>query len=406
LNPTGVVVAGSERVWVDGRTLTRGDSQDYVIDYSRGEIEFTNRLLITKDSEIAVDFEVAEQDYRRNFYLGETAVESGGGAARWRVGIASEADEHDPLSLALDDLRRAALEAAGDSLVLVPGAVCGLEDGDYEEVGDHFEYAGVDSGTCDVAFTFVGAGTGEYVRDRDLDTGLTFFRFVGDGFGDYTPGLLLGAPRTATLADTGIRLRSDSGFSLDADGALSREDRNTLSSRDDDDNQGSAGRVALGWERPLPIRDAPVTFRTNATYRGEEAQFRSLGRTRAAYLGEVWNFTDSTRADESVGEWTSSLGEDGLWNLGGAYGLFDRVGRFRSERKQGAFTWTGARVTRGFASLETVRREDEADTLGAIVGDLQRTQGELTTRWGAFAPGATYWREEREDVREGDLAFF
>ena len=403
LNPTGVIVAGSERVWADGRQLTRGDAHDYVIDYSRGEIEFTNRLLITKDTEIAVDFEVAEQAFRRNFYLGETAMGAGDAAVRWRVGIASETDDHDPLNITLDDDRRAALEAAGDSLVLVPGAVCGVEEGDYVEVGDHFEYAGVDSGTCDVAFTPVGAGAGDYVRDRDLDTGLTFFRFVGEGFGDFTPGLLLAAPRASTLADTGMRIRLDSGFSLDADGAFSREDRNTLSGQDDRDNEGSAGRAALGWERPFSAGGASLRAGTRATVRSEAAEFRALGRTRPAYLGEVWNFADSTRADETVGEWESSVGEDGLWKLGGVWGVFDRAGRFRSERTQGGFTWTGKRVSRGFASYEVVRREDGAGP-DPLVGDLRRTQGELTTRWGVWSPGVTYWREERDEERDGVLA--
>ncbi|NNE42664.1 MAG: hypothetical protein HKN12_00520, partial [Gemmatimonadetes bacterium] len=160
LNPSGVIVAGSERVWVDGRELTRGDNHDYVMDYSRGELEFTNRRLITEDSEIAVDFEVAEQEYRRNFYLGEGSFASDGGGLEWRTSIAAEVDDEEPVNLTLTDERRAALEAAGDEPVLVSGVECGEDGGDYVEVGDHFEYfkeAGADSGTCAVSFAQVAA---------------------------------------------------------------------------------------------------------------------------------------------------------------------------------------------------------------------------------------------------------
>ncbi|HMB67812.1 MAG TPA: hypothetical protein VKU85_00825, partial [bacterium] len=121
LNPTGVIVAGSERVWLDGRELTRGETGDYVIDYSRGELEFTNRVLITEDSEIAVDFEVAEQEYGRNFYLGEGSFESEGGLLKWRTSIASEVDETEPLNLTLSEERKDALEMSGDAPVLVSG---------------------------------------------------------------------------------------------------------------------------------------------------------------------------------------------------------------------------------------------------------------------------------------------
>lgn len=404
LNAAGVIVAGSERVWLDGRELTRGETGDYVIDYSRGELEFTNRVLITEDSEIAVDFEVAEQEYRRNFYLGEGSADSPGGLLKWRTSIASEVDGDDPLNVTLSEERRAELAAAGDSPVLVSGVECG-DGGNYVDAGDHFDYfkvAGADSGTCDVSFTFVGAGAGDYVRDRDLDTGLTFFRFAGAGLGDYSPGVLLSGPRTTSLADMGLRLRTDTGFSLSADGAWSRDDRNTLSSQDDGDNEGAAGKVALGLDREgVEALGRTLRIRGESSFRGEQAEFRPLGRTRDVYLGEVWNFADTTRADESVGEVRASVEEADRWTLGGAWGVLDRAGRFRSTRREGSASWTGRRVPSASFRLETARREDAADTLGTVIGDLRRARGAITTRAGIFAPGGTFWQEKRENVRAG-----
>jgi hypothetical protein len=214
----GVIVAGSEHVWLDGRQLTRGEAQDYVIDYSRGEVEFTNRRVVTAQSEIAVDFEVAEQPYKRSFLLGETSFETPGKTLAWRAGITSERDGDQPRDVALTEERRAALEAAGDAPVLVPGAVCGVDKGDYLPEDDHFVWAGADSGTCDVSFTFVGAGRGDYVRDRDVNTGLAFFRFVGATLGDYTPGLSLAAPQSLTFTDLSFAVGAAEGLSLHADG--------------------------------------------------------------------------------------------------------------------------------------------------------------------------------------------
>ena len=48
------VVAGSERVWLDGERLKRGKDNDYVIDYRAGEVEFSERRPITAESEITI----------------------------------------------------------------------------------------------------------------------------------------------------------------------------------------------------------------------------------------------------------------------------------------------------------------------------------------------------------------
>jgi hypothetical protein len=401
-DPDGVIVAGSERVWLDGQELTRGDANDYVIDYSRGELEFTNRRLITKDSEIAVDVEIAEQEYRRSFYLGEGRSVFAGDRAGLRASVTAETDSDEPLNFTLTEERRQALREAGDRIVLVPGAVCGLDDGDYNEVEGHFVFAGTDSGTCEVSFTFVGVGRGEYVRDRNLDTAQTFFRFVGVGLGDHTPGLFLPAPRTAQLADLGAAGRlGDVGFQLD--GAYSREDLNRFSSFDDENNDGGAGQLRVNWLEEAERFGGPLVSGVTATVRGQEAEFTPLGRTRGVFLGERWNFTDSTRADETTAEVDGFLEKKGRWRAGASAGVLDRFDLFRSYRQEGRAEWNGGPVTRASARVETVQRENEADSLGTVEGDLLRARADVDTRFGLFRPGASYWREDRSDERGGIL---
>src|SRR4030095_2496795 len=52
-----VVIAGSERVYLDGVLMIRGETNDYTIDYSSGQVTFSNTRLITNASRIVVDFE-------------------------------------------------------------------------------------------------------------------------------------------------------------------------------------------------------------------------------------------------------------------------------------------------------------------------------------------------------------
>ena len=63
-----IVIAGSEKVFVDGIELTRGFDNDYIIDYNLGEVTFTNKVLITQFSRIRMDFEFSDQNYARSIF--------------------------------------------------------------------------------------------------------------------------------------------------------------------------------------------------------------------------------------------------------------------------------------------------------------------------------------------------
>lgn len=63
-----VILAGSEKVWVNGILKTRGYENDYIMEYSQGMIEFTQHCPIVTDDEIVVSFEYIKEDYRQKLY--------------------------------------------------------------------------------------------------------------------------------------------------------------------------------------------------------------------------------------------------------------------------------------------------------------------------------------------------
>ena len=72
-----IIMANSERVFLDGRLLQRGFNADYVIDYNQAEITFTPKVLITQYSRVRIDYEFAERNYSRSI-LGINHLQTNG----------------------------------------------------------------------------------------------------------------------------------------------------------------------------------------------------------------------------------------------------------------------------------------------------------------------------------------
>jgi len=60
-----LIISGSEKVYVNGRLLIRGENNDYVIDYNSGELRFTSLFPITSDMRIAIEYQYTDRNFTR-----------------------------------------------------------------------------------------------------------------------------------------------------------------------------------------------------------------------------------------------------------------------------------------------------------------------------------------------------
>jgi len=431
------VVPGSEVVTLDGARLTRGEAADYVLDHERARLTFSNRRPISSASRITVEYQYSLVRFRRN--LAAASSEWRRGRWSWFAhGLRETDDAGRPLAGALDADDRVALAQAGDSLALGEGVTPGV--GDYDTVrtgGDtYYAFAGLDSGSFAVRFARVGEGRGDY-SDSAVVGGRAIYRHVGAGRGGWRVGRLLPAPETHELAALGGRF-SAGAVQVEAEGAFSRFDRNTLSARDGADDLGGAGRIGVSGEGRLPFLAGRVG--AGGGYRQVERRFTPFSRLERPFAEEDWGLPagadlerqrradahawwrpaegrelraelsrlatpdgyEGTRRDVSARGATGALQAQGRWldTSGERAGLaFPHAGRSRAN---GELRWRGSWWA-PTVRAEADRRETPGDTAGTVdrVGalDLDVATGSRLA-WRAAVGGGTR-ADRREAGRSG-----
>ncbi len=262
--PFIVVLSGTERVFIDGKLMKRGQEFDYVIDYNTAEVTFTARNLMTKDIRIVIEFQYADQNYARSLFQFSTV-----GTTKkmdWWFNAYSEQDvKNQPLQQNLTDQQKGLLAAIGDSLELAQSFV--IDSVGFSE--NLVMYQLVDSLGFDtvlvasinptlaiykVTFSYVGQGNGDYVFEKFNALGKVYKWLQPVGGipqGDYAPVKMLITPKKQQLIALGGKYRFSDRLSLLTETAMSTTDKNTFSSKDKRDDKGFSFRAQLTHSVPF-----------------------------------------------------------------------------------------------------------------------------------------------------------
>ncbi len=294
-----LIVSGSERVYVNGLLLQRGENNDYVIDYNAGEIKFNPTYPITANMRITVEYQYSDRSYTR--FIGY-----GGGnynSEKLDIGtyIYSENDaKNQPLQQNLSEEQVAILGAAGDDMdkMIAPSAIPDSYSENKilykKEVIDGQEVFVFSNNPEDelfsVRFTLVGNNQGNYVVS-DQSAISRIFEYVaplnGVPQGNYEPIIQLNAPTKLQIGGLNGRYRpsekTDIGFEI----AGSQNDLNLFSNIDDGNNDGFAGRLTARQQ----ILNTQDTLQVNGygTVDFINKDFRTIERLYNIEFNRDWN---------------------------------------------------------------------------------------------------------------------
>jgi hypothetical protein len=309
-----IVLSGSEKIYVDGQLMERGQDKDYVIDYNTAEITFTPRKIITKDKRITAEFQYSDRNYARSLYA--VGNEYKLNKLALRVHLFSEQDNpKKPLLQELDTNAKRILTNIGDDLqsAIVPS----IEKTGYlpntilYKLVDTLGYSNVyvystDSSNAlyQLSFSNVGSGKGNYNPVNTTANGRVYQWIApvnGISQGSYEPVLLLITPKKKQLLTVAAAYQFSRNFWSDIELAYSKFDQNAFSGKNSKDDDGYGLRFNLMKRSPLSIKEKDTLhLLTGTQVEILSSHFSQIERFRAVEFEREWNRSSSKINDQQI----------------------------------------------------------------------------------------------------------
>ena len=299
-----LVVSGSERVYVNGIPLKRGETEDYVIDYNAGEIQFNATYPITSEMRITIEYQFSERRYTRFLaYGGGTHTRSDNFKISAHVYSESDA-KNQPLQQVLSREQIEILQDAGDdeTQMIAPSAIEDTFDDNkilYRQIVvdgvQVFEFStDPDETLFQVRFTDVGQNQGDYILST-TNTLQRTFEYVapinGVRQGSFAPQVQLFAPTLLQLGVVNGSYTPSEKTNINFELAGSKNDLNTFSDIDDDDNNGYAAHINI--EQQLFQKDSTAQLSAFGNWDYIQENFVNIEGLYNVEFNRDWNLENS-----------------------------------------------------------------------------------------------------------------
>ncbi|SEC50173.1 hypothetical protein SAMN04489761_3167 [Tenacibaculum sp. MAR_2009_124] len=300
-----IMIEGSERVFVNGIAIERGENKDYIIDYNLAEIRFNTTYPITNDMRIRIEFQYSDRNYTRFITYGKSEYKSDSFAIAGFFYNENDA-KNQPVQQSLTDAQKQILANAGNdpSKMTAPSAFADQFSANriqYKKtivgVEEVFEYTTNESDEVyTVTFTNVGQNRGNYEVDKTIAIG-TIYKYAGINSGSFSPIIQLIAPTKLQVAVVNSMYKPSEKTELSTELAFSDNDQNLFSEIDNRENQKVAAKV--GWKQQISNKTWDVS--SSLDYKFIQNNFQTVQRFQSVEFNRDWNLENRAGDQNELG---------------------------------------------------------------------------------------------------------
>ncbi len=321
-----VILSGTEKVFLDGVLLTRGQDNDYVIDYNVGEVTFTAKHMIASTNRIVITFEYSDRYYSRyNLFTQNEFQHEKNNKLTLGVHFFHEQDlKNRSIQPELTDDQMAFLAASGDISTASYASALLAKDYTLSEILYHqkdtvvdgvayspvYVYAGANRDEVyRVAFSYVGSGKGNYILSQSVSNGKVYQWVAplnGLPQGDYEPVVQLNTPKMNDLMAVNASYAISDKLTAMTELAFTYADNNLFSKEGDANNAGIAYKLKLDYRTGLGrrVRDSLWRYRVCLDYEFVHKNYTPLKSFRPVEYYREYNLESdytSTASEQLTG---------------------------------------------------------------------------------------------------------
>lgn len=301
-----IVIAGTERVFIDGVALVRGHDNDYVMDYNTAEITFTAKQLINLNSRIAIEFEYSDKNYSRSLNYLNQRFETENLA--FRINYYNEKDnKNQPFLQSLNDDQKQFMAGLGRNIsqAYYPNVTeVGFNENEilYEKLTSptnvvYYRYStDPQAAKYRVGFSFVGDGQGNYQLNEQSSANGKVYNYVAPVAavpqGNYEPITLLVTSKQQQLVTVAADFKPKPNTIFSSEFAVSQNNLNLFADKSVANITGYGLKLAAA--HPFLLNENGLKLNTSATYEYVSNAFEPIERYRDIEFNRDFNLEPIT----------------------------------------------------------------------------------------------------------------